>query len=71
MPETSKAIVQAKELLSDEKFIIQKGLRSLVDKDARVGFNNMDPARPISNKPSIPTIQKKSTHTLTNEDMGA
>jgi len=40
MPKTSKAIVQAKEVLSDEKFIIQKGLRSLVDKDARVGYKS-------------------------------
>jgi len=40
MPETSKAIAQAKEVLNDEKFIIQKGLRSLVDKDARVGYKS-------------------------------
>ena len=31
------AIEEAKEVLSDEKFILQKGLRSLCDKDARVG----------------------------------
>lgn len=34
---TSAAIEEAKEVLSDEKFILQKGLRSLSDKDARVG----------------------------------
>lgn len=35
--ETNKAVEEAKEVLADEKFIIQKGLRSLSDKDARVG----------------------------------
>lgn len=35
--ETEKAIEEAKDVLSDEKFILQKGLRSLSDKDARVG----------------------------------
>lgn len=35
--ETSQAITEAKEILSDERFVLQKGLRSLVDKDARVG----------------------------------
>lgn len=35
--ETNEAITEAKEVLSDERFIIQKGLRSLSDKDARVG----------------------------------
>ncbi len=34
---TATAIEEAKEVLSDEKFILQKGLRSLSDKDARVG----------------------------------
>ena len=34
---TQYAIKEAKEILSDEKFILQKGLRSLSDKDARVG----------------------------------
>lgn len=34
---TQYAIEEAKEVLSDEKFILQKGLRSLSDKDARVG----------------------------------
>ena len=35
--ETSRAIDEAKDVLSDEKFLLQKGLRSLSDKDARVG----------------------------------
>lgn len=35
--ETEAAIAEATEILSDERFIIQKGIRSLVDKDARVG----------------------------------
>lgn len=35
--ESRAAIEEAKEVLFDERFIIQKGLRSLVDKDARVG----------------------------------
>lgn len=35
--ETQKATEEAKEVLSDERFIMQKGVRSLVDKDARVG----------------------------------
>ena len=35
--ETQKAIEEAKEVLSDERFMLQKGLRSLVDKEARVG----------------------------------
>ena len=34
---TTAAIEEAKDVLSDEKFILQKGLRSLSDKDARVG----------------------------------
>ena len=36
-PQTSEAIQQAKEILEDPKFIAQKGIRSLVDLDARVG----------------------------------
>ena len=32
---------QAKDVLSDEKFILQKGLRSLSDKDARVGNKSL------------------------------
>ena len=35
--QTEKAVSEANEVLSDEKFILQKGLRSLSDKDARVG----------------------------------
>lgn len=35
--ETKEAIEEAKEILSDEKFMQQKGVRSLSDKDARVG----------------------------------
>ena len=34
---TEAAIAEAKEILSDEKFLLQKGVRSLSDKDARVG----------------------------------
>ena len=34
---TAAAIEEAKEVLSDEKFLLQKGLRALSDKDARVG----------------------------------
>lgn len=37
---TNNALKEAKEVLSDPKFIIQKGLRSLVDKDARVGYKS-------------------------------
>jgi hypothetical protein len=35
--ETKTAIAEAKDVLSDERFMLQKGLRSLADKDARVG----------------------------------
>ena len=35
--ETAAVIAEATEILSDERFILQKGLRSFVDKDARVG----------------------------------
>jgi transposase len=34
---TIKALAEAGEILDDEKFMSQKGIRSLVDKDARVG----------------------------------
>lgn len=34
---TEAAIAKAAEILSDERFILQKGIRSLVDEDARVG----------------------------------
>jgi transposase len=37
-PETQEVINKAKEILSDPKFIQQKGVRSLVDEDARVGY---------------------------------
>ena len=36
-PETQSAIEEAQEILGDEKFIQQRGVRSLADKDARVG----------------------------------
>lgn len=36
-PEAKKAIEEAVDVLSDERFMLQKGLRSLSDKDARVG----------------------------------
>jgi transposase len=35
---TEQAINKAKEILSDEKFLLQKGVRSLTDEDARVGY---------------------------------
>jgi transposase len=35
--ETTCALLEVSEVLSDERFIVQKGQRSLVDKDARVG----------------------------------
>jgi transposase len=38
--ETRQAISKAKEILSDEKFIVQKGVRSLTDEDARVGYKS-------------------------------
>lgn len=37
---TKKAVDEAKDLLADEKFLIQKGVRSLADKDARVGYKS-------------------------------
>jgi len=40
MPDTAKAIAETKEILNDKKFIVQKGIRSLVDKDARVGYKS-------------------------------
>jgi transposase len=39
-PGTAKSIAEAKEILSDQKFILQKGVRSLTDKDARVGYKS-------------------------------
>ena len=40
MPQTKQAIADATEILSEEKFILQKGVRSLVDRDARVGYKS-------------------------------
>ncbi len=40
--ETKEVIQLIKEILSDEKFILQKGLRSLADMDARVGYKSKD-----------------------------
>lgn len=37
---TLEAIEQAREILNSPKFIEQKGIRSLVDKDARVGYKS-------------------------------
>ena len=37
LTETQKQIEMAKEILKDPKFIVQKGCRSIIDKDARVG----------------------------------
>lgn len=37
-PETYEVIQNAREILADPKFIQQKGVRSLVDQDARVGY---------------------------------
>lgn len=34
---THQVIAESKEILSDERFMLQKGIRSLIDKDARVG----------------------------------
>jgi len=36
-PETKEIINKAKEILNDPKFLNQKGIRSLIDEDARVG----------------------------------
>jgi len=40
MPQTEQAINEATQILNDEKFILQKGIRSLIDKDARVGYKS-------------------------------
>lgn len=37
---TRETIKEIEEILSDEKFLLQKGLRSLTDKDARVGYKS-------------------------------
>ncbi len=39
---TKGVIGEVKEVLSDEKFMLQKGLRSLVDPDARVGYKSKE-----------------------------
>lgn len=39
-PKTQQTIIVAKEILKDPKFILQKGLRSLVDQDARIGYKS-------------------------------
>ena len=39
---TKKAIEEIRDILSDEKFILQKGLRSLADPDARVGYKSKE-----------------------------
>lgn len=39
-PETIKVIENAKEILSDPKFIEQRGVRSIVDQEARVGHKS-------------------------------
>lgn len=39
-PETKESLEKAKEVLSDPKFVQQKGLRSLVDEDARIGYKS-------------------------------
>jgi transposase len=39
-PKTQKAIDKAREILNDPKFMQQKGIRSLVDEDARVGYKS-------------------------------
>jgi len=40
MPKTEESINKAREILEDPKFIMQKGIRSLVDEDARVGYKS-------------------------------
>jgi transposase len=39
-PKTKNLIINAKEILKDPKFIEQKGVRSIVDQDARVGHKS-------------------------------
>lgn len=41
-PCAQHAIAEAREVLSDEKFMVQRGIRSLADKDARVGRKSRD-----------------------------
>jgi transposase len=40
LTKTKKSLDKAKEILKDPKFIQQKGIRSLVDEDARVGYKS-------------------------------
>lgn len=40
--ETEKIINKAKEIIKDPKFMIQKGTRSIIDEDARVGRKSQD-----------------------------
>lgn len=40
LPKSQQAVKEAKEILQDPKFIAQKGSRSLVDKEARVGYKS-------------------------------
>ncbi|NMA06240.1 MAG: IS1182 family transposase [Ruminococcaceae bacterium] len=40
LPDTRQAVEKAEEILQDPKFIQQKGIRSLVDEDARVGYKS-------------------------------
>ena len=39
-PKTKESVEKAKRILSDPKFIEQKGIRSLIDEDARVGYKS-------------------------------
>lgn len=55
---TRKVINEVKEILSDEKFLLQKGLRSLVDPDARVGYKSKDES----------FFGYKTEYTMTTED---
>ncbi|WP_144349513.1 IS1182 family transposase [Sporomusa termitida] len=40
LPNSQQAVNEAKEILEDPKFMVQKGVRSLVDKEARVGYKS-------------------------------
>jgi transposase len=40
IPMTTETLDKAEQIISEEKFIIQKGQRSLVDEDARVGYKS-------------------------------
>lgn len=41
-PATAEVIKEAREIIKDEKFLQQKGVRSLVDKEARVGHKSQN-----------------------------